>query len=83
MDTLKRYNKICEIRPHELVMPFIKPSSTKIQFNLKELELHYYEEFGAYLTKEQLDVYKGGTTFLNKNVKGGAEKKVMVALCDF
>lgn len=77
MDTLKRYNKICEIRPHELVMPFIKPSSTKIQFNLKELELHYYEEFGAYLTKEQLDVYKGG------NVKGGAEKKVMVALCDF
>lgn len=77
MDTLKRYNKICEIRPHELVMPFIKPSSTKIQFNLKELELHYYEEFGAYLTKEQLDVYKGG------NVTGGAEKKVMVALCDF
>lgn len=76
MDTLKRYNKICEIRPHELIMPFIKPSSTKIQFNLKELELHYYEEFGAYLTKEQLAIYGG-------SVRGGAEKKIMVALCNF
>lgn len=64
MDTLVLYQKICDIRPKELVLPYMKPSATKVQFNLKELELVYFEEFGAYLTKEKLDqlkAKKGGT----------------------
>lgn len=62
MDTLILYQKICDIRPKELTLPYLKPSAIKIQFNLKELELIYFEEFGMYLTKEKLDqiTKKGG-----------------------
>lgn len=63
MDTLVLYQKICDIRPKELVLPYMKPSAAKVQFNLKVLELVYIEEFGAYLTREKLDQFttkKGG-----------------------
>lgn len=71
MDTLVLYQKICDIRPKELILPYMKPSAAKVQFNLKELELHYVQEFGAYLTKEKLDKLKAK--------KGGApSQKILV-----
>jgi hypothetical protein len=63
------YQKICDIRPKELILPYLKPSATKVQFNLKELELIYIEEFGIYLTKEkiaQLMAKKGGSDSVKK-----------------
>jgi hypothetical protein len=55
MNTLILYNKITDIKPNELLLPYIKPSAAKVQFNLKELDLHYYEEFGAYVSQEKID----------------------------
>lgn len=75
MNTLVLYQKICDIRPKELILPYMKPSATKVQFNLKELELHYYEEFGAYLTKEKLDQLK-------ESKKGGSESNKKIVLLE-
>jgi hypothetical protein len=72
METLQLYQKISDIRPQELVMPYLKPSAAKVQFNLKELQLHYFEEFGAYITAEKLEQFK--------SKKGGAEKQKITVL---
>lgn len=70
MDTLVLYQKITEIKANSLVLPFLKPSATKVQFNLKELDLHYFSEFGAYVSAEQLE------EFAKK--KGGVEDRIVV-----
>jgi hypothetical protein len=76
MDTLLLYQKICDIRPKGLVLPYIKPSAVKVQFNLKELELHYYDEFNAYITREKLDQLQAAK-------KGGAESTKKIIVLDF
>ncbi len=68
MDTLILYNKIANIKPG-LVLPYLKPSAIKVQFNLKELDLHYYENFGAYVSKENID---------KMSKTGGSESKILV-----
>jgi len=72
MDKIILYNKISDIKPNELLLPYIKPSAVKVQFNLKELDLHYYEEFGAYLSKEKLDALTPK--------KGGSEKSKIIVV---
>ena len=69
MDTLVLYNKISKIKPQELILPYLKPSAAKVQFNLKELDLHYYENFGAYVSKENIDKF---------SKTGGSEGKILV-----
>ena len=56
MDQILLYQKITDIKPDygKLEIPSQRPSIKKVQFTLKELELHYYEEFKAYLTVSKL-----------------------------
>ena len=75
MDQILLYQKVTGIKPdyHKLVIPSQKPSIKKVQFTLKELELHYYEEFKAYLTVSKL-----------KKITGGSEnQKITVIEMDF
>ena len=64
METLELYQKISGIKPdyRKLTLPFLKPSIRKVQFNMKELDLHYYEEFGIYIDAEKYKKLGGGTT---------------------
>jgi hypothetical protein len=76
MDTLILYQKISDIKPIELILPYLKPSASKVAFNLKELELWYFEEFGIYVTKEKIEEMT--------KVKGGSDKrKITVIELDF
>jgi len=68
MDKLILYNKISDIKPNELVIPYIRPGAAKVRFNLKELDLHYFEKFGAFITQETIDAAK----------KGGSDSKILV-----
>jgi hypothetical protein len=69
MDQILLYQKITGIKPdyRQLIKPSQKPSIRKVQFTLKELELHYYEEFKAYLTVSKL-----------KKIMGGGNQKITV-----
>jgi hypothetical protein len=62
MDQILLYQKITDIKPdyRQLTIPSQKPSIKKVQFTLKELELHYYEEFKAYLTASKIKKITGG-----------------------
>jgi len=74
MDTLILYHKISDIRASALTLPFLKPSASKVQFNLKELDLHYFDEFGAYISAEKLEEYS--------KKKGGSEGRIVVIETD-
>lgn len=69
MDQIILYQKITDIKPdyHRLEIPSQKPSIKRVQFTLKELELHYYSEFKAYLTNSKL-----------KKITGGNDEKITV-----
>ncbi len=69
MDQIILYQKITDIKPdyQRLELPSQKPSIRRVQFTLKELELHYHTEFKAYLTKSNLE-----------KITGGADEKITV-----
>lgn len=69
MDQIILYQKITNIKPdyQQLEKPSQKPSIKRVQFTLKELELHYYTEFKAYLTNSKL-----------AKITGGADEKIKV-----
>lgn len=76
MDKILLYQKISEIKPEyrKLHPPYVNPSASKILFNLKELDLHYLEEFGAYVTIDKLKEFE------NKGKKGGGPKKQILVV---
>ena len=61
MDTLVLYQKITDIKPpyHQLTPAHNRPSAKRVQFNLKELDLHYLEEFKSYVTADTLKKFGG------------------------
>lgn len=57
MDRIRQYQDLIEITPeyHKLSTPLQKLSIKRVKFNKQELELHYYNEFGTYLTDELIE----------------------------
>jgi len=62
MEVLKQYYELSDIKPkyHRVVAPFYNSSARKIQFNLKELDLHYLNQFGVYVDVQDFQKIKGG-----------------------
>ena len=64
MDAIKQYYQLSDIRPsyHKLDKPFYQNSRKKIQFNLLEMDLHYLEEFGIYVSADEVKKITGGSS---------------------
>ena len=70
MDKITQYYQITNVKPEYYVLdpPYYKASKKRIIFNGKELELHYENEFGAYVE----NLYK-----FDPKVLGGYQKKIL------
>lgn len=62
MDNILQYHKLSNIRPpyHSLDKPYSQNSGKKIQFNLLEMDLHYLDQFGIYVSADELKKITGG-----------------------
>jgi hypothetical protein len=70
MDLIKQYYKLDEIKPayYQTPVPYFAPSNKRVIFNMKELELHYNENFDVYLK----------STKNNKIKTGGKPRKITI-----
>jgi len=92
MDKIKQYHDLTEIRPdyHKLNIPLQKLSIKRVRFNKQELELHYNEEFGIYISKdsdilEEIETTKKTTknaSARNKPIKKGGSEIEKITVID-
>jgi hypothetical protein len=54
MNQIRQYQKLAEVKPryYKLDIPYHKPSTKRIKFNLKETQLYYDAVTGAYMESE-------------------------------
>jgi hypothetical protein len=53
MDRIRAYQMLLKVRPpyQQLHTPFESPHMRRIQYNVRELELHYRDLWGVYLSQ--------------------------------